>query len=76
MNTTTILLGFMVVVTIVRWDYKPTYNWGVPHTVELCSGTVVTVVPPGVKRDVSTSPIKVGMGQETMGKMCRLVNGC
>jgi hypothetical protein len=32
-NITTSSLGFMVVITIVRWGYKPTYNvWG-PHIV-------------------------------------------
>ena len=32
-NITTISLGFIVVITIVRWGYKPTYNvWG-PHIV-------------------------------------------
>ena len=28
---TAISLGFMVVITIFRWGYKPTYNQGAPH---------------------------------------------
>ena len=59
----------MVVVTIVRWDYKPTYNWGVPHTVELCSGTVVTVVPPGVKPWLKQHPLlRLGWARKQWGK--------
>ena len=32
-NITTITRVFMIVITIVRWAYKPIYNWGAP----LCS---------------------------------------
>ena len=32
-NITTISLGFIIVITIVRWCYKPTYNVWAPHIV-------------------------------------------
>ena len=43
-NITTISLGFMVVITIVRWGYKPTYNvWG-PHIVYIYIHTYTYII--------------------------------
>jgi len=40
-NITTISLGFIVVITIVRWGYKPTYNvLGAPHCGNVAEGYV------------------------------------
>ena len=40
-NITTISLGFIVVITIVRWGYKPTYNvLGAPHCDNVAEGYV------------------------------------
>ena len=37
----------MVVIAIVRWGYKPTYNvWG-PHVLELCAGFVAAKIVGG-----------------------------